>query len=136
MHKEKYKSIEQSRTFQSQIVFPSYTNGVNRLFGGQLVAWMDVVAAVVARRHAECEVTTASIEKMDFTAPVNKNDTVLIEGVLISVGNSSMKIKVRAFVEKLDCTRELTSEALFTLVAINAEGKPQRVPRLLIDGKL
>ncbi len=128
---EKYKSAEQSRTSQSHIVFSGYTNGVGRLFGGQLVAWMDVVAAVVARRHAESEVTTASIEKMDFAAPAHKNDTVLIEGALLSVGNSSMKIKVCAFVEKLSGERQLISEAYFTLVAINKEGKPQRVPRLI-----
>jgi acyl-CoA hydrolase len=131
MEKERYKSAKQSKTTQSHIVFSGYTNGVGRLFGGQLVAWMDVVAAVVARRHAESEVTTASIEKMDFAAPAHKNDTVLLEGELISVGNSSMKIRVRAYVETLACQRKQISEALFTLVAIDAEGKPQRVPRLL-----
>lgn len=128
---ERYKSAEQSKACQSHIIFSGYTNGVSRLFGGQLVAWMDVVAAVVARRHSESEVTTASIEKMDFAAPANKNDTVLIEGTLIAVGNSSMKIKICAFVEKLSGEKQLISEAYFTLVAINEEGKPQRVPRLI-----
>jgi len=133
MSKEKYKRAEDSCASQTHIVFSAYTNGVGRLFGGQLVAWMDVVAAVVARRHAESEVTTACIEKMDFAIPAHKNDTVLIEGKLIAVGNSSMKIKVYAYVEKLSGERQQVSEAYFTLVSINEQGKPQRVPRLVND---
>jgi len=127
---EKFKTIKDSRTEQTHIVFSQYINGVGRLFGGQLVAWMDVVAAVVARRHSECEVTTVSIDKMDFNAPAKLNDTLILIGKIKNVGKSSMNIKINAYVEKLSGERTLISSADFTMVAIDCDDKPCRVPRL------
>lgn len=127
---EIYKTVAESRTEQTHIVFSGYINGTGRLFGGQLVAWMDVVAAVVAKRHSECEVTTVSIDKMDFAAPAKLNDTIILIGKIKNVGNTSMNIKIKAFVEKLDGERKLISTADFTMVAIGHNDTPCRVPRL------
>lgn len=127
---EKVKTAKQSRTEHTQIVFSEYINGVGRLFGGKLVEWMDIVAAVTARRHAECEVTTVSIDKMDFSLPAKLNDTILIIGNLIKVGNTSMTIKVTAYVEKLNGERIVINTAKFIMVALDQDDKPCRVPRL------
>ncbi|MHB8065230.1 MAG: acyl-CoA thioesterase, partial [Ruminiclostridium sp.] len=59
MEKLIYKTVSDSRTEQVQILMPEHINGFNRLFGGRLVEWIDVVAAVVARRHSGRNVTTA-----------------------------------------------------------------------------
>jgi acyl-CoA hydrolase len=126
---EKVKNIDNSRTNQIHIVFAEDINGMGRLFGGKLVEWMDVVAAVVARRHSEMEVVTVSIDKVDFAAPALLNDTVVIEGTMESVGNSSMCVKVKAFEEKLSGKRTIINTAKFTLVALDEMGKPSRVPR-------
>lgn len=128
---EHAKSVEHSRTEHTQIVFSGYTNGVGRLFGGMLVEWMDVVAAVTARRHSECEVTTVSIAKMDFALPAKLNDTIIIIGKLAKVGNTSMTVKVTAYVEKLSGERVLINEAAFIMVALDDNDKPCRVPRLI-----
>lgn len=127
---EVYKSVEDSRVEHIQIVFSEHINGTGRLFGGKLVEWMDVVAAVVARRHSQCEVTTVSIDKMDFASPAKLNDTVLIIGELVKVGNTSMNVKVSAYVEKLSGKRILINTASFIMVALGKEDKPCRVPRL------
>ena len=55
------RTVAYSRTEQIQIVMPEFINGTGRLFGGKLVEWIDIVAAVVARRHSGMDVTTACI---------------------------------------------------------------------------
>ena len=127
---EKVKKSQESRVEHIQIVFAEHINGIGRLFGGKLVEWMDVVAAVVARRHSGCEVTTVSIDKVDFAAPAKLNDTVLIVGELTSVGNTSMNIKITAYVEKLSGERIAINTANFIMVAMDNEEKPCRVPRV------
>lgn len=123
--------VSESRTEQIQIVMPGYTNGNGRLFGGKLVAWMDVVAAVTARRHAHRDVTTVSIDNLQFKKAAYANDTVLLIGQLTHVGVTSMEVRVEAFVERLDGTKELVNRAYFTLVALDAHERPTPVPRLL-----
>ena len=66
-----YKRVCDSETSQVQIVMLEHINGSNRLFGGQLIAWMDVLAAVVARRHSNRNVTTACIDASASALPMN-----------------------------------------------------------------
>jgi acyl-CoA hydrolase len=127
---EKYKKISDSRTEHIQIVFSEYINGCGRLFGGKLMEWMDTVAAVVARRHSEREVTTASIDKVNFAVPANLNDTIYMVGELMSVGNTSMHVQIRAYVEKLNGERILINTAHFIMVALDENNMPCRVHRL------
>ena len=60
------KRVSDSMTSQVQIIMPEHINGYHRLFGGQLVEWIDVVAGVVARRHSNRNVTTAFIDHLHF----------------------------------------------------------------------
>ena len=80
---------------------PADLNGYNRLFGGRLMQWIDVVAGVVARRHSGCEVTTASVDQLEFQAPAFVNDTIAMEGRITHVGRTSMEVRVDTFVESL-----------------------------------
>jgi len=127
---EVYKKISESRTEHVQIVFSEYINGCGRLFGGKLVEWMDIIAAVVARRHSEREVTTASIDKVDFAVPAKLNDTIFMVGQIMSVGNTSMHVEIKAFVEKLNGERILINTAHFVMVALDSNNMPCRVPRI------
>lgn len=129
MTEEKCKPVSASYTEQCHIVFSEHINGNGRLFGGQLIAWMDVVAAVVARRHSEHEVTTVSIDKMDFNAPAKLNDLIIIAGKLVSAGNTSMRIEVDAYMENKG-VRTRINTAMFILVALDENDKPTRVPRI------
>lgn len=121
----------ESRTEQIQIVMPGYTNGNGRLFGGKLVAWMDVVAAVTARRHAHRDVTTVSIDNLQFKKAAYVNDTIVLVGQLTHVGVTSMEVRVDAFAERMDGEKELVNRAYFTLVALDGHERPTPVPRLL-----
>ncbi len=126
------KKISDSYTEQVQIVLPEHTNGYGRLFGGTLISWIDIVASVVARRHSGCNVTTVTVDNLVFKAPAHLNDTILLCGQLVSVGNTSMQVKVETFVEKLSGSRTLINTAYLKMVALDKDEKPTKVPGLLV----
>ena len=72
------KTVAQSRTEQVHIIMPLHLNQSFRVFGGQLMQWIDVVAGVVARRHCGCEVTTAAVDHLVFEAPACLNDIIVL----------------------------------------------------------
>ncbi len=127
------KRPAQSRTEHVQIVFPAHTNGSNRLFGGQLMQWIDIVAAVVARRHSESNVTTACIETVTFKAPAFVDDTIYLSGVITYAGRTSMEVRVETWSETLQGERHSLNTAYLTLVAIDENNVPVSVPGLIIE---
>ena len=112
------KRVSDSITEQVHILSQGSLNGYKRLFGGQLMSWIDVVAAVVARRHSEKNVTTAVVDMLQFNAPAYANDTVCIVGKITYVGRTSMEVKVSAYVEELSGERKLINTA-YVVVNVN-----------------
>ncbi|MDL2237115.1 acyl-CoA thioesterase [Christensenellaceae bacterium OttesenSCG-928-K19] len=127
------KTIEQSRTEQVHILMPGEINGNGRLFGGVLMQWIDIVAAVVARRHSGHDVTTASVDNLTFHAPAYENDTVILIGKITCVGRTSMEVSVESFVEALNGERKRINHAYVTMVAVDGDSIPQPVPGLLLE---
>lgn len=126
------KTVESSKTEQVQILMPEHINGYNRLFGGKLMEWIDVVAAVVARRHCNRNVTTASVDNLVFKAPAHANDTVVLKGQITYVGRTSMEVRVDTFVEELTGEQRMINRAYLIMVALDNEDKPTLVPKLLV----
>lgn len=112
----------------TQIVMPMHVNGAMRLFGGQLMAWIDIVGAVAARRHAGMEVTTVSVDNLDFLSGAQLNDTVVLKAYITWTGRTSMEVRVDTYVEPLCGPLELVNRAYIVYVAVNAQGKPVTVP--------
>ena len=127
------KRVQDSYTTQVQILTQANLNGYNRLFGGQMMSWMDIVAAVVARRHSGCNVTTARVDGLVFRAPAYANDTLTLTGRLCYVGRTSMEIRVRVYVEALSGQRQMINEAYFIMVALDGNEKPTPVPGLILE---
>ncbi len=127
------KRVKDSITEQVHILSQGNLNGYRRLFGGKLMSWMDVVAAVVARRHSEKNVTTAVVDMLEFKAPAYANDTICIIGKITYVGNTSMEVKVDVFVEELTHERRLINTAYFVMVALDENEKPTKVPGLILE---
>ena len=127
------KRIKDSITEQVHILSQGNLNGYRRLFGGKLMSWMDVVAAVVARRHSERNVTTAVVDMLEFKAPAYANDTICIIGKITYVGNTSMEVKVDVFVEELTHERRLINTAYFVMVALDENEKPTKVPGIILE---
>ena len=127
------KRVSDSLTEQVQIIMPSHSNGVNRLFGGQLVEWIDVVASVVARRHSGCNVTTAAIDNLQFKEGAYINNTLVLIGRITYVGKTSMEIRVDTYVEDVTGIRKVVNRAYLVMVAIGNNGAPTEVPKLILE---
>ncbi|NLK17312.1 MAG: acyl-CoA thioesterase [Clostridiales bacterium] len=130
-----YKKISDSKTEQVHILMQKDINGYDRLFGGRLMEWIDIVAAVAARRHSNSEVTTVSVDSLHFKAPAYVNDTLAMSGRITYVGNSSMEVRVDTYVERLSGKREHINTAYVVLVAIDKEGKSVTVPRVMLESE-
>ncbi len=127
------KTVAASRTEQVQILSLATLNGYKRLFGGRLMEWIDVVAAVVARRHSGCNVTTATVDSLEFTAPAYANDTLVLVGYMTYTGRTSMEICVKTYVEALDGSRRLINRAYVVMVALDENENPTEVEKLLLQ---
>lgn len=120
-----------------QIVLPQHCNGYSkpRLFGGQLMSWIDVVGAVAARRYARCAVTTVCVDNLSFLSPAYLNDTIVQEACVTWTGNTSMEVRVDTFVEQIDLTRKRVNRAYLVFVAIDWEGRPTPVKPFEPEGE-
>lgn len=127
------KTVNDSLTEQTYIVMQGHINGSGRLFGGQLLAWIDELAGIVAMRHSGGNAITASIDNLQFKRGVHINDLVVLIGRLTYVGSSSMEVRIDTYVEEHDGTRHPINRAYFVMVALDEKEKPKIVPRLKID---
>ncbi|HVW25102.1 MAG TPA: acyl-CoA thioesterase [Polyangiaceae bacterium] len=122
-----------SRVEMTQIVMPTHTNGVGGvLFGGMLVQWIDVCAAVAAMRHCGGSAVTASIDRLDFLVPIRVGDVVVLQAQVNFAGKTSMEVGCRVETEDVRSgERRYTTKAYLTFVATDADGKPRPIPRLV-----
>ena len=113
MSELKIKTVEDSKTEVSHLLFSKHMNSAGRLFGGQLLMWIDEVAGIVARRHCEGNLTTACIDNLQFKEPCYENDVIVIIGYVTHVGRSSMEIRIDTYVERPDGSRHPVNRAFF-----------------------
>jgi len=117
-------------TTSVQIVLPQHCNGYAkpRLFGGQIMAWIDIVGAVAARRYTHSAVTTVCVDNLSFLNPAFLNDTVVQEAVVTWTGHTSLEVRVDSYVERLDGSRERVNRAYLVFVALDEDDRPKPVP--------
>jgi acyl-CoA hydrolase len=127
------KKVSESRTEQQYILRPAHINPYGRLFGAQLLKWIDEVAGIVAVRHSNAIVTTAAIDNLQFTKPAFAGQMVVLCGRVTYVGRTSMEIRVDTYTEALDGTRQHINKAYIDMVAINNEGQAIEVPALELE---
>ena len=129
----KAKTVDESRVETVHFVRPSDLNGANRLFGGILMQWIDEVAGIVAKRHSMCTVTTAAVDNLSFLHGAYQNDLIVIKGKLTWVGSTSMEVCEDTYVETPAGQRTRINNAHFIMVAVDQNGAPVRVPRLILQ---
>ena len=130
---EKTKRVIDSQTEQTYLLMSQHINGSGRLFGGQLLAWLDELAGIVAMRHSGGNVITASIDNLQFKHGAHINDIIVLVGRVTYVGNSSMEVRIDTYVEESDGSRHPINRAYFVMVALDEQEKPKRIPRLTIE---
>lgn len=129
---QKGKHPKESAVEMTEIVLPSDTNALGTIFGGKIVSWIDIGAAIAAGRHARRVVVTASIDALHFLAPVRLGHVVHLRAMVNFASRTSMEVGVR-----VDSENPLTGEwthtatAYTTFVALDDQMHPTPIPEIL-----
>lgn len=128
------KKVSSSQVVMTQLVLPSHTNSLDTVFGGTVMSWIDIAAAIAAQRHSNKAVVTASIDQLNFIAPIKKGWVVNLKASVNYTSRTSMEIGVKVEAEN-PITSELfhTASAYLTFVALGSDGKPSTVPTLDLE---
>ena len=129
------KGPEASRVEMTQLVLPHNANNRGTAFGGQVMAWIDIAAAVAAARHANGAVVTASVDAVDFVRPIERGHVVVLKAQVNYVGRSSLEIGVRVEGEVFGGGRYHATTAYTTFVAVDDGGRPRPVPPLALGSE-
>lgn len=132
IHRMKARKASETLAITTKVVLPNDTNTLGNLFGGQLLAWMDMIASVSAHRHCHRVVVTASVNNVSFKSPISHASILTLEAKVSRAFSSSMEVFVDVFVEDhLTGNRSKSNEAIYTFVAVDQNGGPIQVPELL-----
>ncbi|MCI0567937.1 MAG: acyl-CoA thioesterase [Acidobacteria bacterium] len=130
------KPASASRVIMTELVITEDTNSQGNIFGGRVMSLIDKAASVVALRHCHTQVATASVDSLTFLSAIRLGSIVVIEARLNAVFRSSMEVGVRVESEEvLTGERRHTTTAYVTMVSLDASGRPQQAPRLLVESE-
>ncbi len=125
------KTPAQSAIEMRFLVMPEHTNPQNTIFGGVVMSWIDMAAAMVAERHSGRPVVTVHVDDISFKAPIKIGDHVLVKSSVNYVGNTSLLVGVKVVAENpfTGITRHTTT-AYLTFVALDDIGRPIKIQGL------
>jgi acyl-CoA hydrolase len=128
------KTVKHSQASMTQLVLSDETNTLGNLLGGQLMHWIDLVAAIASMRHSRRVCVTASVDEINFIHPVKLGEVVTLAASVNRVFTTSMEVGVTVSAEDL-MTGEThhTSSAYLTFVAIDQAGKPVPIDPILCE---
>ena len=134
--KKQKHNVESTRVEMTEVVLPQFTNALGNVFGGQIVSWIDICAAVAAQRHCRSVVVTASIDELHFIEPIKQGDVVILKGQVNAAFRTSMEIGVTVDSEDpLTGERRKAVKAYLTYVALDRHGRPHPVPALVRESE-
>lgn len=117
-----------------EMVFPNATNHYGTMFGGKVLDLMDRAAFLAATRFTEQSIVTASMERIDFFHPVKNGHLVELQAQVVYTGRTSLTVRVDLFAENpLRRYREQASQGYFNMVSVDENGRPMKVPQLLVE---
>lgn len=126
------KTPEESKAVATDLILPGETNPINNLFGGELLARMDRIASIAARRHSRRYVVTASVNNVAFQRPIPLGSVITLEAKVSRAFRTSMEIIIDVYIEDRESgTKVLANDAIYTFVAVNDNGYPVEVPPLI-----
>jgi acyl-CoA hydrolase len=131
MDSMKTKTPQESRVETRYIIMPQHANDYGIAFGGTIMSWIDMVAAMVAQKHCECEVVTVSTDKISFHEPIAIGDHVVLKASANYVGHTSMEVGVQVTKENPYTGSSIrATTAYLTFVGIGPHKRPIVIPRL------
>src|SRR5690606_27887292 len=118
------KPVSASRCVMTEMVLPNDANGLGNLMGGRLLYWMDVCAAIAARRHADRVCVTASVDTVDFQSPIRMGEIIEIHGQVNRTWRTSMEIELNVWAQPVNGPRRKANRAFYTFVAVDEQIRP------------
>lgn len=133
---DNFKEVSYSATTVSELMIPAYANFGGKIHGGIILSLMDKVAYACASKHASNYCVTVSVENVEFIDPIEVGEMVTLYASVNYVGTSSMVVRIKVIAENfLIGTVKHTNTSYFTMVAKDANGKPTKVPGLILESK-
>lgn len=117
----------------TEYVLPTHANALGAVFGGQILAWMDLCAAICAQRFAGCICVTAGIDELSFEEPVRVGHVVLLEARITAAFRTSCEVFVDVRGEEATTGRTWPCVSGFVTFVAFRNGKPAALPALRID---
>jgi acyl-CoA thioesterase YciA len=112
------------------IAMPSDTNANGDIFGGWVLSQMDAAGGIRGVERAQGRVVTIKVDTLTFIRPVKVGDVLCVYTDVESIGRTSMKIHIEAWARRfLTAEREKVTDATFTFVAVDDDGRPRVIPR-------
>jgi acyl-CoA hydrolase len=128
--------IQSATAEMTQMLLPGDANALNAAFGGSVMGWIDICAAVAAQRHCRQNVVTASMDDLHFHAPIKVGYIVNLRARVIAAFRTSMEVGVTVHAENpLTGETVLATSALLTFVALDRDGKRLEVPLLVLENE-
>tara|TARA_B100000700_G_scaffold86378_1_gene97190 strand:+ start:2796 stop:3266 length:471 start_codon:yes stop_codon:yes gene_type:complete len=126
------KYVKDSYVIMHELILPNDTNNLNTVFGGKVMQYMDLCAAMSAYKFARTAVVTASVDRLDFLAPASVGDMLILKSSINYSHNSSMEVGVRIDAENVKTgKRRHTASAYLTFVSLDENGKPQKIDDII-----
>ncbi|ACO32386.1 MULTISPECIES: acyl-CoA thioesterase [Acidobacterium] len=130
-HSLPVRTIAESQSEMTELILPNDTNTLGNLLGGRLMHFIDLVGAMAAYRHSRTHVVTASMDHIDFIAPVHVGDLLILKSSVNRAFNTSMEVGVKIWVENtIAGMHRHVASAYLTFVAVDSQGRRVPVPRL------
>ena len=123
------RTAAESRSEMTELILPNDTNTLGNLLGGRLMHFIDLVGAMAAYRHSRTHVVTASMDHIDFIAPVHVGDLLILKSSVNRAYRTSMEVGVKVWVENtIAGMHRHVASAYLTFVAVDSQGRKVRVP--------
>ncbi len=131
---EQGKPASESAIVTTRLMMPTDANIRGNVFGGAILKYIDEVAAMVAFRHSRMNAVTASIERMDFFAPVYIGNLLILKSSVNYVGKTSLEVGVRVEAEDHSSGKTMhTGSCYLTFVTLDEAGRPARVAPIVLQ---
>lgn len=110
------------------LAMPADTNAAGDIFGGWVMSQMDLAAAIRANERCNGRTVTIAANEIVFKKPVKVGDTLCVYTAVDQIGRTSMVIRIEVWARRAyTALREKVTEARFTMIAVDVEGRPRPV---------
>lgn len=128
------RTVQFSHTRLTELMIPSFANFGGKVHGGLILSLMDKVAYACASKHAGTYCVTVTVDGVEFLQPVEVGELLSLDATVHHVGNSSLVVGIKVISENVKTNSvKHTNNSYFTMVAKDENGKPTKVPELILE---